>query len=178
MAPPTNAARKIQTPGVLIQENVSVPGFSPQYTCTWLANGASAACTVGTRLEVPSSSTKIRMKHDQAESADLTVSCSPASIFIWKRASRWPDFSARMASAAVSASDTIEPTTTASSGPTNMATTRAAPAKDTPESSAIPAAPCRRSPMLATLPWSSATRPATSTINSGITTKNGASCTS
>ena len=82
MAPPANAARKIQTPGVLIHENVSVPGFSPQYTCTWLANGASAACTAGTRLDVPSSNTKIRMKHDQAESADLTVSFSPASIFM------------------------------------------------------------------------------------------------
>ena len=64
------------------------------------------------------------------------------------------------------------PTTTASSGPTKVATKNEAAANETPDASAMPATPRRRS---ATVVRTSEPEPATSTMRNGATRKNGAS---
>ena len=70
---------KIHTPGVFTQVKVTVEGFSPVKIVTELASGAKASWTAGSRFDVPMSSTKMKMKHDQARSAPATVTASPAS---------------------------------------------------------------------------------------------------
>ena len=69
--------------GVFTQVNVTVAGFGPAKIVTELANGARAPFTAGTRLEVPMSSRKIKMKHDHARRAPGSETGSPGSICIW-----------------------------------------------------------------------------------------------
>lgn len=86
------------------------------------ANRAKNTLTAGASLEVPISSAKMRMKHDQARRARLGQTFSPACTCIWKRSS---GVRMQRAATAVATSDTSEPTTTVSSGPMKAATASA-----------------------------------------------------
>ena len=114
--PPIIADKKIQTPGVLIQANVIVLGFSPVKIVRDVANCAKNVFTGETSLLVSKRNTKIMINGDHANSAFFRFNVSCVSMATSYAGSLSTLFAIRI----VTAKETTDPTTTASSAPTNL----------------------------------------------------------